>query len=421
MHKLITQLLLFLLMVPGLLAAAPPSGLPLAEAGDAGIASANLHQMSDLLQQHIDDGLVAGVVAGVARHGKVVYLESKGWQDIDNQQAMQDSSIFQIRSMSKAITAVAALQLVEQGKLALSDPVSKYIPRFGYMFVLINPDEPFLSAERKPTREITIEDLLLNTAGLSHRTSPLYQQRRVRSRGDNLSQLSNKVAGVPLIGDPGEQFLYSISLTIVGRIVEIVSGQMFDEYLQENVFDPLDMADTGFYVPDNKLDRLARAYQAPVEDQSLTLTEPMDIPITQNPPLLEGAAGMVSTIGDYFRFMQALLNGGELDGARILSADSTQQMLTNHLPESLLPIGFNPNALLPGIGWGYGIGVVVDEDQTSFGANNGEFGWTGSLGTLSWADPESQTITIFMVQINRAGARGLRDNFKSLVHSGISN
>jgi len=403
------------------LVAAPPSGLPLAEPGDPSINESNLREISDLLQQLIDDGSVAGMVAGVARQGKVVYLESRGWQDIESQQSMQESSIFQIRSMSKPITAVAAMQLVEQGKMALSDPVSKYIPRFGYMFVLINPDEPFLSAERKPSREITIEDLLLNTSGLSHRNSPFYQQRRVRSRGDSLAQLSNKVAGVPLIGDPGAQFQYSISLTIVGRIIEIVSGQGFDAYLQENIFDPLDMADTGFYIPEEKTDRMARIYLAPAENQLLTLAEPMDVAITQDPPLLEGAAGMVSTIGDYFRFMQTMLNGGELDGVRIINADSVGQMLSNQLDESLLPIGFNPDALLPGIGWGYGFGVVVDENQTSFGANNGEFGWTGSLGTMSWADPVSETITVLMVQINPATAGGMRDKFKSLVHSGISN
>jgi len=263
-------LLVFLISASSILVAAPPSGLPLAEPGDPGINESNLREISDLLQQLIDDGSVAGMVAGVARQGKVVYLESRGWQDIESQQSMQESSIFQIRSMSKPITAVAAMQLVEQGKMALSDPVSKYIPRFGYMFVLINPDEPFLSAERKPSREITIEDLLLNTSGLSHRNSPFYQQRRVRSRGDSLAQLSNKVAGVPLIGDPGAQFQYSISLTIVGRIIEIVSGQGFDAYLQENIFDPLDMADTGFYIPEEKTDRMARIYLAPAENQLLT-------------------------------------------------------------------------------------------------------------------------------------------------------
>ena len=180
------------------------------------------------------------------------------------------------------------------------------------------------------------------------------------------------------------------------------------------------MVDSGFYVPENNIDRLTHSYQAPTESDSLALSEPMEIPITQNPPLLEGAAGMVSTMGDYLRFMQAMMNGGELDGVRILEENTVQQMRTNQIPDELMPIGFSPESPLPGLGWGYGFGVVVDENQTSFGANNGEFGWTGSLGTMAWADPVTETITVFMIQISPAGAHDLRNNFKNLVHSGIN-
>ena len=198
-------LLLCTLPIAGGAAAAPAGGLPAAATDDAGLSAGSLAQIDELLGSAVQSGQVAGVVAGVARHGKLVYLESFGWQDIEQQQAMAIDSIFQIRSMSKPITAVAALQLIEQGRMKLDDPVSRYIPRFAFQFVYVDPDEPFLSAERKPVRPMTIEDLLLNTAGLSHRNSVLYQQRRVRDRGDSLEQLSNKVAGVPLIGDPGAQ------------------------------------------------------------------------------------------------------------------------------------------------------------------------------------------------------------------------
>jgi len=408
-----------LLMCGTYASAAPPGGLPAADPQSAGVDPVKLLQITELLQQHVDDGLIAGAVAGVSRHGNVVYLESVGWQDIEQQQSMQDGSIFQIRSMSKPVTAVAALQLIEQGRLSLDDPVSQYIPRYGYMFVLINPDEPFLSAERKPDREMTIRDLLLNTAGLSHRTSVLYRQRGVRSRADSLEQLANKVAGVPLIGDPGEQWVYSISITVLGRVIEIVSGQPLDDYLEEHIFGPLEMADSGFYVPEDKIARLARPYQVPTEDQPLTRIEEMEIPITQDPPLLEGAAGMVSSVPDYLRFLQALLNHGELDGNRILQEATVQEMTRNQVDEALFPFGTNPARPMLDRGWGYGLAVVIDESKSDIGVNNGEFGWNGSLGTFSWADPETGTVAILMMQVQPSNAYDLSGKFKNLVYDSI--
>jgi len=399
--------------------AAPPSGLPLADSQSAGINPENLAGITQLLQQHVDQGLIAGAVAGIARHGEVVYLESVGWQDVEQQQPMQTSSIFQIRSMSKPVTAVAALQLIEQGRLSLDDPVSRFIPRFGYMFVYINPDEPFLSAQRKPEREITIRDLLLNTAGLSHRNSVLYRQMRVRSRADTLAQLVDKVAGVPLIGDPGEQWVYSISITVLGRIVEIVSDQALDDYLDEHVFGPLEMPDSGFFVPADRVQRLARPYQAPDGQQPLTRLDEMAIPITEDPPLLEGAAGMVSTVPDYLRFLQALLNDGELDGNRILQVDTVNEMTRNQVDEALFPLGTNPARPMRDRGWGYGLAVVVDAAQSTFGVNNGEFGWNGSLGTFSWADPTTGTVAVLMMQIQPSGAHGLSASFKDLVYHAV--
>lgn len=406
--------------VPGLLQAAPPSGLPLASDENNAAVVNGLQQITDLLQQHVDDGRIAGAVAGVARNGEVLYLESVGWQDVDGEMPMQQSSIFQIRSMSKPVTAMAALQLIEQGKLGLQDPVSDYIPRFGYMFVYIDPDEPFLSAQRKPARAITVEDLLLNTAGLSHRNSVLYRQRQVRLRSDSLEVLVDKVAGIPLIGDPGEQWVYSISITVLGRIIEIVSGQELDDYLAEHVFEPLQMEDTGFYVPTGKVDRLARGYVAATEDQALTLIEEMEVPITEDPPLLEGAAGMVSTVPDYLRFLQSLLNLGELDGARVLSQQSVQEMTRNQIDEALFPFGTNPSSPMLDRGWGYGLAVVIDSSKSAFGVNNGEFGWNGSLGTFSWADPLTGSVAILMLQQQPANAHGLSGKFKDIVYNSVS-
>ncbi|MDT8427621.1 MAG: serine hydrolase domain-containing protein, partial [Pseudomonadales bacterium] len=351
-------------------------------------------------------------------HGKLVYLQSMGWQDVENNDAMRANSIFQIRSMSKPIVSAAILQLIEQGQLALSDPVARYIPAFGDMQVFINPADPDNSPLRAPTRAMTIEDLLLNMGGLSHRLGPLYTSRQVRSRADTLEQLVAKVAAVPLVADPGTQWVYSISATVLGRIVEIVSGRRFDDYLRTEILQPLSMPDTDFHVPGDKINRLAHPYQVVQDELMLRPIPPMSIPITQAPPLLEGAAGLVSTVPDYLRFLQAMLNGGELDGKRILSTASVATMISNHVPAAALPISLSGSSL-PALGWGYGFSVVIDETQSAYGVNNGEFGWNGSLGTFSWADPETQTIAILMMQVAPAGAWNLSALFKTLVSQAL--
>lgn len=402
-----------LLITPTL--AQSQSQLAAVEPETVGVSPQRLALIDAMLQQHVDDGRVPGLVAGVARHGKIVFLKSYGWQDVENRAPMKNSSIFQIRSMSKPITAMAVLQLIEQGKLTLSDPVANYIPSFANVRVFNNPAEQNMDDTRAPSRPITIEDLLLNTAGLSHRFSALYRDNGVRSRADTLEQLVDKVASIPLIGDPGEQWVYSISITVLGRIVEIVSGEQFDDFLQSNIFSPLSMQDTGFYVKPTQQDQLAKAYKLAEPGQPLELLPPMAIPITQKPPLMEGAAGIVSTVPDYLRFLQALLNKGELDGQRILSADSVIAATTNHIPAELLPIGTNPNAPMVDRGWGYGLSVVIDASKSPYGVNNGEFGWAGSLGTQAWADPKTGMAVVIMLQVQPSSAYDIASKFKAMV------
>lgn len=392
---------------------------PVAQPEKVGISSYRLNLLTRVLNEHVEEGKVAGLVAGIARHGEVVYLQALGWQDIEKKQKMAVDSIFQIRSMSKPITAMAVMQLVEQGKLSLSDPVSRYIPSFAEQTVFNDPVKQDFLSTRKPVRESTIEDLLLNTSGLSHRFSSLYRTNGVRSREDSLEELVTKVASIPLIGDPGEQWVYSISITVLGRIVEIVSGQDFDDYLSDSVFNPLQMADSGFYVPPAKLQRLARAYRSPQDDEPIQRLPDMAIPITTDPPLLEGAAGLVSTVPDYLRFLQSLLNLGELDKQRVLNASTVTAMTQNQVEERLMPFGTNPASPMLDRGWGYGLAVVTDEAKSEFGVNNGEFGWSGSLGTFSWADPETGTVAILMLQIQPAGAFDIAAKFKALVYQSL--
>jgi CubicO group peptidase (beta-lactamase class C family) len=412
-------ILMSTMLLPSTLAA-PASGLPVAKPEEVGMSSARFQLISSTLRQYVDAGQIAGLVAGVSRHGKVVYLESMGLQQTDAPDSkMRDDSIFQIRSMSKPIASLAVMQLVEQGRIDLQDPVADYIPSFANMSLFTVPAD-FNSPIKKPSRLLTIEDLLLNMGGLSHRDGALYRSREVRSRTDTLEQLVEKVAAVPLMAEPGTQWIYSISATVLGRIVEIVSGQKFDDYLQQHIYQPLQMTDTAFYVPAEKVDRLARIYQVPRGDAPLTQVPEMEVPITVNPPLLEGAAGIVSTVPDYLRFLQAFLNKGELDGARVLSADGVAQMTRNHIPDSALPIGLSPQNPMLDRGWGYGFSVVIDKTASAFGVNNGEFGWNGSLGTFSWADPETGTIAVLMVQVVPSGAYNLSGIFKAMVYQTIT-
>ncbi|KKO05286.1 hypothetical protein LCGC14_0075570 [marine sediment metagenome] len=392
------------------------AALPRAEPDALGFSPARLALITETLQHYVDAGHIPGLVAGIARHGRIVYLESLGWQDVEQQVPMRADAIFQIRSMSKPIVSLAVMQLIEQGQLRLDDPVSHYIPAFTDMLVLENPADPDGSA-RPASRRITIADLLLHTGGLSHRNSALYVDREVRSRADTLVQLTDKVAQVPLIADPGAVWNYSISTTVLGRVVEIVSGLPLDDYLQTAILSPLDMGDTGFFVPEGKIDQAVGVYR--LGPQGMQREPDMEIPITQDPPLMEGAAGLVSTVPDYLRFLQAFMNGGELDGQRVLSEPGVALMTSNQLPAEVLPIALNPQRPMRDLGWGYGFSVVIDAAESGFARNNGEFGWNGSLGTFSWADPETGTVAVLMLQIQPSGAYNLSALFKSLVAQSI--
>ena len=386
-----------------------------------GMSSQRLALLNSVLQQHVADKRVAGLVAGIMHKGELVYLQAMGSQVL-GETAMREDSLFQVRSMSKPITAVAALQLVERGVLNLEDPVADYIPSFAAVRVFNDPQNPDLNDTREPIRDINIADLLKNTAGLSHRFSPLYRSNAVRSRSDTLAELSDKVAAIPLIGDPGEQWVYSISLTILGRVIEVATGTAFDQYLQDNVFAPAGMEDTGFFVPLEKQQRLARAYaSAKTDDEGWTLSAlpAMEVPITEDPPLKEGAAGLVSSAPDYLNFLHMLLNQGAINGNRILSAATVSEMTRNQIDPRLMPFGTNPAQPMLDRSWGYGLAVVVDADQSAVATQEGEFGWSGSLGTFAWADPTTQTAYVLMLQVQPAGAHALAQQFKPLATAAV--
>jgi CubicO group peptidase (beta-lactamase class C family) len=301
--------------------AAQPS-FPRATPAEAGLASAPLAEATALLTQFVAEKKIAGAVAAVARHGKLGYLEAVGVQDLETRASMTDRSLFRLYSMTKPVTAVAVMMLFEAGRFGLSDPVSKYLPEFKDVRVAA-PDGTL----RQPAREITVQDLLLHTSGFSHRTSELYRTARVRVRTDTLPQFITKITHAPLMEDPGTRFRYSEGTTVLGRLVEIWSGKPFDAFLDERVFKPLNMTDTGFWVRPEQRARLAMVYQS-ARGGGLTPFEiEPEAPFTVRPVLLEGAVGLVSTVPDYLRFSQMLLNRGE--GRRAPQRQDQDMMTAN--------------------------------------------------------------------------------------------
>jgi CubicO group peptidase (beta-lactamase class C family) len=381
--------------------------VPRVAPASVGLDAAALGEATSLLRRFVDERKIAGAVALVARHGKIAYLESVGGQDLTTRAPMSERSVFRIYSMTKAVTAVAVMQLYEQGRFRLDDAVSTYLPEFAGVRVGSGPEA------RPPARPITVEDLLLHMSGLSHRTSDLYRALEVRSRADTLPQFVVKIARAPLMEDPGTRFRYSEATTVLGRLVEVWSGQPFESYLGDRVLGPLRMQDTRFWVTPDARARLATAYTATAAG-GLEPVEIETIPFTQRPSLIEGAVGLVSTAPDFFRFSQMLLNRGELEGARILGAETVARMTGNGLPAAVLAARGGT------MGWGLAnVNVVMTRGSHEGAGPVGEYGWDGTAGTIFWVDPSRQLVTILMTQVVPANPDGLRQRFKALVERAV--
>jgi CubicO group peptidase (beta-lactamase class C family) len=386
-----------------LAAGSPP--LPRATPESVGLDSARLQGATDLLKQYAADRKIAGAVAAVARRGKIAYLETVGVQDLQSGAPMTERSLFRIYSMTKPVTAVAIMMLHEQGRFALSDPVSKFLPEFKDVVVTLEPEV----ATRKPEREITIQDLLLHTSGLSHRTSPLYRNAKVRSRSSTLPQFIANMVRTPLMEDPGTRYRYSEATTVLGRLIEVSSGTPFDQFVHDRILKPLAMNDTSFWVAPDAVSRLATVY-TPAPGGGLSPVEIEEVPFTVRPALMEGAVGLVSTVPDYLRFSQMLLNKGELDGARLLTAKTVEQITSNGLSPAILAARGGT------MGWGLA-NVNVQTDPAS--PLRGEYGWDGTAGTIFWIDPAREMITVLMTQSSPANPDGLRGRFKTLVQGAV--
>jgi CubicO group peptidase (beta-lactamase class C family) len=383
----------------GRAAAADAPPLPRATPESVGLSPVKLGEAKALLNQYVGSHRIAGGVAAVARRGKLAWLETVGLQDVASARPMTDRSIFRIYSMTKSMTAVGAMMLHEEGRFQLDDPVSKYLPRFADAVVRAGE-----AATRSPARAVTVRDLLLHTSGLEHRTSEVYRRARVRSRDITLTQFIDNLVRVPLMEDPGTRYRYSEGTSVVGRLIEVWSGKPLDVFLADRVFKPLGMTDTAFWADANQRARLATVY-GPTPDGGLAPIELEEVPFTAKPTLLEGAVGLLSTVPDYLRFCQMLLNGGELDGVRVLRRDTVAAMTRNSLPEPVL-VGRGGQ-----MGWGLA--------NVNVALPTGEYGWDGTAGTIFWIDPGRDMVTILMTQAAPANPDRLRQRFKTLIDEAV--
>ncbi len=349
-------------------------------------------------------------MAAVARNGSVGYLEAVGVQDLQTRTPMTSRSLFRIYSMAKPVTAVAAMMLHDEGKFRLDDPVAKYLPEFADVKVVDAPGAP----PRPPARAVTVEDLLLHTSGLSHRTSELYRTLGVRSRADTLPVFIGKITRAPLMEDPHSRFRYSEATTVLGRLVEVWSGRPFDEFLQARLFRPLGMTETTFWVRPPQRDRLATVYgPAPGGASGLAPVEMEAVPFTEKPMLLEGAVGLVSTVPDYLRFSQMLLDKGALGSVRVLKPATVDRMTANGLPADVQAVRGGT------MGWGLAnVNVLLDPGNS--GASRGEYGWDGTAGTIFWVDPVKQTVIVLMTQSSPPNPDSLRQRFKAIVQRAVN-
>lgn len=383
-----------------------------------GMSSAALNSATARLQKHIDDGEIAGVVAAVARDGKLVYQVALGKLDRERYADMPEDALFRIYSMSREITSVAALRLFEEGAFKFDDPVSKYLPEFSDQRVLLNSESTDLEATRPRVGEMTIGHLLTHTSGLGSRSSALYRENNVRDRAQSLDAMVSKAARVPLFQDPGTEFRYGIHATIIGKLIEVWSGQPFEEYLQQNLLAPLGMTSTLFWAEGNDADRLAQLYRPEAGELSPYAIETM--PWTQRPVLVEGGVGLLSSVPDYVRFAQMVLDRGKIPGTeeRILSEATAALMYENAVPEAAMPIGDSRYWL--GSGWSLGgFNVVLDPSTYAYPVSKGTIWWDGSAGTRFFIDPIEGTVIVIMAQVSPSNGGGFRENFSHLVDAAI--
>ena len=406
---------------------------PSATRHEVGLSATRLARISDTTQQFIDEKRIAGAVTVVARRGKVGQFEAHGMMDIEANKPMQNDTIFRMYSMTKPIAAAAVMMLSEEGKLQLDAPASTYLPELGNLKVAANADAETLTLV-EADRDMTVRDLMQHTSGLPSAARYMAGQtavdRRYREEGlhllheCNLQEMVERLGRIPLLYQPGTKWHYSVAADVLGRLIEVVSGQAFDVFLTERIFQPLDMVDTGFYVPPEKIDRFARMY-GPKSDGGL---QAIDAPeggtekisetsFTEKPKFLSAGGGLVSTAADFTRFCLMLSGRGTLAGKRLMNAESVELMTHNHLPKHLIPLDKKPDKRYAGLGFGLGVSVRVQQTDWMPTSQVGEYGWIGGASTEFWISPRDELVAITLAQ--HIPFSELSERIKPLIYAAI--
>jgi CubicO group peptidase (beta-lactamase class C family) len=382
------------------------------------------------MQRYVDEGRVAGLVTYVARSGRVAHLEAFGKADIEAGTPMRTDSIFRIASQTKALTSVAVMMLVEEGRIGLADPVSRFIPALKSTTVAVAPpagaiaDSPVAAVAAK--REIRIRDLLTHTAGIGYGYGPAAAQWKAAGiqhwyfadRAEPVAAVVDRLAALPMDAQPGEKYVYGYNTDILGVVVEKVSGMTLADFFQKRITGPLGMGDTQFYLPPAERARLTAVYAA--KDDGRIERAPDGMPgqghyVDGPRQAYSGGAGLLSTASDYGRFLSMLLNGGEIEGVRLLSPKTVELMTTNHVG-TLFAEAWPGN---DGMGFGLGFDVIEDPGASGRYGSPGAFGWGGAYHTTYWVDPEEKLVALLMVQLLPAGESDLQRKFRTLVYQSI--
>ncbi len=381
---------------------------------EVGLSVERLEGISTITQQLIDEERLAGAVTVVARRGKVAYFKEHGMMDVAANKPMQKDAIFRIYSMTKPIAAVAVMMLCEERKLQLDAPVSIYLPELGGLKVALDSDADTLTLV-EADRNMTVRDLMRHTSGLPGAARYMAGQttvdKRYREEGlhllheCNLQEMVERLGRIPLSYQPGAKWHYSIAADVLGRLIEVVSGQPFDVFLAEQIFQPLSMVDTGFYVPPEKIDRFTRMYGPNPDGDLQTIDAPeggtghvSKTSFTKKPKFLSAGGGLVSTAADFARFCLMLSDKGTLAGKRLMTAESAELMTRNHLSEHLIPLDKKPDKRYAGLGFGLGVSVRVQQTDWIPASQVGEYGWIGGASTEFWISPRDELVAITLAQ-----------------------
>ena len=394
----------------------------------AGFAAERINRITEHLDKnYIAPGKIAGCQTLVARHGHVAYFKSLGLMDRERRKPMTDDTIFRLYSMTKPITSVALMTLFEHGHFQLNDPVSRFIPAWRDHKVWVSGEGSSMETA-VPARPMTMRHVLSHTGGLTygatnHPVDRAYREVGVgRGTGETLSGFADKLAKVPLRYQPGERWMYSLSTDVCGYLVEAISGKSFDQYLQETIFDPLDMKDTSFMVAPRKADRFAANYERQADKSLKLIDDPERSNYLKQPTFYSGGGGLTGTTADYLRFCEMLRRGGELDGVRILGPRTIELMHLNHLAGgkdlSAMAIGAFSETAYEGVGFGLGFAMTLG--QVEAGAlGGGDYYWGGAASTIFWVDPKEDMVVIFMTQLMPSATFNFRGQLRNIIYSAI--